>query len=1047
MAEISGFQEVAKSLTAEKMRTSPVRAGEKKVAGEKRSFLDIQAEFEMAVGKAGSVEAVRDLEVDREREECLRPLAGLIGSAKEFADELVKVSGESGEIRAKTLQEQLVGPMERTMDHFWATQYPNEEERQAARTEDAGVIVEMTIRVAMANEWAGDVNRIDPTFWRTNLNTPEGRRFATTILAQNEVLKSVPVELQPEISTPVVSESGEITLGQALIAAEGVEAVAGALKGDNTQAMIEELQEVVRTNQETANTMREVVKALKEKGESQSKPRQAEAKEERQTPSLETKEKEIETFKEAMDYLDENWRMAASLSGGDAEKLVAAMRVKQEAARWASQTNFFEDGKKRVVALMLELIGDDNYWKTIESTGAPRTDLGLAFASKLDELKGSILDTTDRKRAGLRDAWLDGVAREWVIAFLQAKDAAGHPGDRSREISELMDEKKYLGWGRVKTGTTRALIRDLAARAVSWDEQNDPSLRSWSEARRQAEVTVGQRFGGGFENFPISPPPAHYVAIFREGRYGSFERQWGDKVKFLSVLNSKDRLIWCYANMGAFANGVIQTKDWKGVVDMWLGDIKDSANLVRATREKMVGIKETERDLRAMMALSASARAMEGSAGSAATYVRLLTVDQNGDLDKQDTWADFLLHDDPEKYWRVVSQPLVMHYYRRILAQAGISLDCESGQTVNGKLNKVSSFKKVDSDTALSSKLFGFLKHTDGEKYKGGFEPYISDVLLATDDPAFVSAQAKLGVDESARWSAARLACDAFMVDKLTRWENEIRKAGEYPPKTNIKPYAGWGGDPLAMVLQPSFLSRKIKKVYSGRDIAIMDMTDRAFSPNDIFDRLGRTDVKPLPISMTGNLKQYARYNDALWQFLGGSRAAGIPSWTNETMTKTLPAIAELLDQVYGESKKNKNSEEPDNTGKQIVGAMMARILECKALAAAVESARPGFKDNLRILFNVGDPKEARPFLDVEKSIWGPDLDSKKGLLSSLVGGRTHLVLKDNEYGAEIALKNTWEILSSNDQDPEGRGRVVTLNRIGFILDVVQALAKDQKRR
>lgn len=674
-----------------------------------------------------------------------------------------------------------------------------------------------------------------------------------------------------------------------------------------------------------------------------------------------------------------------------------------------------------------------------------------------------ILDYTDKKIGVLNGevseeviakTWWKGVRRNIELTGLRAEQKLRQDlnmatdADLDRKIGELERETKYFNWG-TNRDSTIGTWRELASKHVDWLTTHDAEYtRAIAEAmaKAKAEVTGGQRFSGGFENYPISPPPAHYVAIFREGRHGSFEKQWGDKVKFLSVLNENDRLAWCYANMGAFANGVIQTKDWKGVVDIWLGDIKDSANLVKADREKMVGIKETEKDLRAMMALSASARAMEGSAGSAATYVKLLTVDRDGDLDKQDIWADFLLHDDSEKYWRVISQPLVRHYYDKILAQAGIDVvGNESGQTIEGKLRKVSSFG-VKSDTALSSKLFDFLRQTEGTKYKGGFEPYISDELLVTDEEDFVSAQAKLGVDESARWSAARLACDAFMVDKLTRWESEIKKDVKYPGKTNIKPYAGWGGDPLILVLQPSFLSRVIKKVYSKEDKAIMDMADNAFRPVDIFDGLKGADIEPLPVSMVGHLKVYARYNDALWQFLGGSRAAGIPQWTNDTMAKTLPAIGELLDQVYGGVGKKDGDGKTDNTGKQVVGAMMARILECKALATAVESARPGFKDNLRILFNVGDPKEARPFLEVEKFIWGPDLDSKKGFLSSLVGGRTRFVLKDNKYGAETALKNTWEILNSNDQDPSGRGKAATLNKLGFFLDIAQALAKGQKR-
>lgn len=535
---------------------------------------------------------------------------------------------------------------------------------------------------------------------------------------------------------------------------------------------------------------------------------------------------------------------------------------------------------------------------------------------------------------------------------------------------------------------------------------------------REAMVKMGQ----GPEGYSASPPPAEFVAIFRQGRYGTYEKMWKDKVKFLDVLNAKDRLAWCFLNMGAFTNGIIPSpeQNWKAIIDTWSRDLDDSAFLAKASTEQLKEIKSTKELLRSMMAVSASARAMEQSGGAASKYVATLTVSRDGDLDKQDSWAEFLLHKDSEKYRRVVSSPLVKTYYDRLLKDAGVTV--QPGKDSGQGDNKVSIIE-VNKEVALKGKLLEYL--VKGKDYKGGFDAYVKEILLPGDN-------------DFSHWAAAKLACDAFLVDKFTRWEYEITGGKNPKPEDElmIMPFAGWGGDPLRAILQPSFLPRVIKGVYSDEDKAIMDMTDAAFRPDDIFAKLGN--IEPIPVSMVGHLKDYARYNDALWKFVGGSRAPAIPAWTSKIMNEELPAIAELLDQVYG----GKGEKDYPDTGKHLVGAMMARILETKALATTAESSRPGFKDNMKILFNVGDPKEARPFLEVEKFLWGPDLDAKRGFLASLVGSRTRLVLNRNYFGAEERLKNVWELLYTNDQDPKGRGKATLLNRVGFILDITNVIAK-----
>ena len=86
----------------------------------------------------------------------------------------------------------------------------------------------------------------------------------------------------------------------------------------------------------------------------------------------------------------------------------------------------------------------------------------------------------------------------------------------------------------------------------------------------------------------------------------------------------------------------------------------------------------------------------------------------------------------------------------------------------------------------------------------------------------------------------------------FTQWEYEIDKEvlrlqkerGEEEKGIQLKPSPGWGGNPLTAVLKPSFLPRRIKRVYRKEDETIMNMTDSAFRPEkDIFEReLGKFD-------------------------------------------------------------------------------------------------------------------------------------------------------------------------------------------------------------
>lgn len=596
----------------------------------------------------------------------------------------------------------------------------------------------------------------------------------------------------------------------------------------------------------------------------------------------------------------------------------------------------------------------------------------------------------------------------------------------------------------------------------------------------------------------VAAPPDHVGAAFKTGKIAAWLYNYVEKEYIVPVLDVKEpehRMRWTLENMRVFSDGTLASPEekWKPVIDSWISELKFAAPRARfdpidpelepeAKKAKIKeieekkrnlpeGVKKTELDIKAMMAVSASARAMEVSAGSAAAYVQVITGGDSN-LDKQDFWGEFLLHDDKDKLIRVINNPLVKHYYQRILKSAGVKL-LERGKRYwigDWEWRKEKRRGKTNEevmDLVLNGELVRFLEKNKGHE---SLNDYVS-ALVSRDGSDFIEECRKLlvakkeeekeEIDDGVRWAAARLAADAFLVHFFTKWEYELDKrrlklqegTDKEGKGIDLRPSPGWGGNPLRAVLEPKFLPARIKKMYrkEKEDQAILDMTDLAFRPGAIFIKAQEEfDKKPedkkdpkdrpklLEPSMTTHLKNYARYNDALYTFLGSSRGAAIPQWSKDMVEKDLPRIAELLDQVYG------NVGEPEqNTGKHIVGAMMAKIIQCKALAVAVESARPGFRENMTVLFGT---EASRPFLEIEKFIWGPNLDARSGLLASWAGGRTRLVFRGNDYGAEKTLRGAWEILATSDQDPKGRGKAKTLNTIGFILDITQAIAKSGRK-
>lgn len=514
--------------------------------------------------------------------------------------------------------------------------------------------------------------------------------------------------------------------------------------------------------------------------------------------------------------------------------------------------------------------------------------------------------------------------------------------------------------------------------------------------------------------------PDFLGAVFKQGRNASAVVEWrtGEPlVLTLDVADDDARERWVLENIGTFSYFAASPEiRWRGIVDFWRNDLNSAAGKARLSREKQL---RTDGELRAMMAVTAAARAVEASAGSIEAYAgNIIGGDPNSDaLDRADTWRTYLLHGDKKKLELVTNHFLVKRYYQRLLTDAGIA------------------DHNIDIEQARKSKLAEYLiseKPADASKdwrHRGMVE-YTSDYLLGADDNQFIEELGQKGLDDMGRTAAARLAADAFLVDQFTRWEFATDPEGEL----RIKPTDDWGGDPLRSIVEPSFLPRRVKRMYEDMP-GILDGIDEAFRMDAAAaqnEKFAKDRLKP---SMTTPLKALVRYNRALFALLGGSRAGGIPLWTKDTLTKDLPTIAERLDEVYGGIEEEKTK---FPVGKHVVGAMMARIIYTKALAAVNETEPPNVADRLEYIS--GAPG-GEPFLETMKFLWGDSLDSTEGYLKSLAGPRTGIVFRDNIFLAKKPLIDAFFLLKYNDQRAKGIQRGGVFDIVRGIIDAARATA------
>lgn len=500
---------------------------------------------------------------------------------------------------------------------------------------------------------------------------------------------------------------------------------------------------------------------------------------------------------------------------------------------------------------------------------------------------------------------------------------------------------------------------------------------------------------------------------------GSDLKSYERGVEEVDILSPDGREKWFYHNMNKYLKGRAGS-DWFTVITKWKNDLesafekKQEAGQTDSGQE--VAIEALKKRTISAMAVGSSARAMEGSAGSLEDYLKIFA---RGDMGIQDTQDHLIVHNHPERINDLLGQPKINSIFLKTLKDMGI----EKYTSWSGK---EPSILQLEDDVL--------------DQFKEGKLPLVESMIMVGKRlDKYVEATAKkLEGDPVENFVNARLAADIFLIDVFTNWGYAIQlkidslSNGDEKDNLNkklvdVQPKDNWGGDPLRVVLEPSFLPRRIKGVYAKGKV-ILDMLDLAFRPLDQYSQ--QSEIKPLSASMVMHLKSLARFSNAVMEITGSSTGMGISDFSPKSI-ESLNKAVDLLFQVFGKG----------DVGKEMVGLMAARIIEVKALAAICTNAEPGFTEMVGIIMEDESKKDSPiPFGDVRKTLWGKN--GRDGLLSNWASVRMGLRFneKSNRFGAAKHLKNAWTFLTTNAQTKETQESVKGAQKVSLAVDGMEAV-------
>ena len=185
----------------------------------------------------------------------------------------------------------------------------------------------------------------------------------------------------------------------------------------------------------------------------------------------------------------------------------------------------------------------------------------------------------------------------------------------------------------IEIASSHASIEDLKRKAV----ETPPIVKPSSEKRPSLQEV-----------------PLYFGAVFKGGK-NEVHVDRPDLISTLDVNDEKDRTRFIFKNIHAFDYRYGKGSAWKVVVDDWIKDYEianEGANIDSRAEEEFLG------KLKAAMAVTASARAMDSSGGSAKSYmVNLVGANERGEpiTGEQDLSSSFLLHADPGKLNLVIN--------------------------------------------------------------------------------------------------------------------------------------------------------------------------------------------------------------------------------------------------------------------------------------------------------------------------------------------------------------------------------------------------------
>lgn len=507
------------------------------------------------------------------------------------------------------------------------------------------------------------------------------------------------------------------------------------------------------------------------------------------------------------------------------------------------------------------------------------------------------------------------------------------------------------------------------------------------------------------------------------------------EVPVYKVEDSDERQMWAFRNIHAYSEYTSPlTVHWKMAVDDWVLDIRtatssgkldpadpDGKKRIPLDRTERQGAVESEKLMKAMIAVTASSRAMETSAGSMDAYVAALVGDN---LDRADGWKEFLIHGGRDKIEMLLGKEggegkgsgVIRYYYDKLVE---------------------------DADTMLNSQLFDFLKKIDKVDYKGGFREYVYEFLLEEESSETEDALIIDGLipDDEVRTAAAKLAADIFLVDKYTEWEKKVEDQYIEKNKNNpdpklrrvqIKPTENWGGNPLRAIIEPSFLPKTIKGIYA-RDKQIWELLDEAFTfkvaretNRGVIEVEGRViksfdENYTLRPTMTTPLKALSRYGQALMAFLGGSTAPSIAAWGKDQLDGKagIPTIITLMNQVVGDVEGMGDKEDQWPFGKDAMGRFTAEILHLKALASVRQFVQP---TSFELVFSQDDKRNLK---EIAHYIFGSTLDFKSGLIQETSSAALGFAYKFNRIpGVAEMIYDTKNLLLLGGETTEGEAQL-----------------------